>query len=406
MIAMMEKLSLEKFEEAAEIVQQVTLETKLQYSEYFSAQSGNKVYLKPENMQKTGAYKIRGAYYKISQLSPEEREKGLITASAGNHAQGVAYAAKQYGVKATIVMPTTTPLMKVNRTKSYGAEVVLHGDVYDDACAYAYQLADENGYTFIHPFDDENVIAGQGTIGLEILNELADVDIIVSAIGGGGLISGVAFAAKKLKPDVKVYGVQAQGAPSMYKSIKSGKIERLDKVSTIADGIAVKQPGENTFELCKEYVDDIVTVTEDEISSAILALIEQQKMIAEGAGAASVAAVMFDKIPDMAGKKVVCIVSGGNIDVTILSRVIKRGLLTSGRSCNLCVELLDKPGQLQEVSEIIASCGGNVTGVHHERASETTDINGCYLRLVLETRNAAHIEEIINALTTRGFKIV
>ena len=399
-------LTLDKFEEASEKVKEVTLETKLVYSDYWSQQTGNKVYLKPENMQFTGAYKVRGAYYKISTLSDEERAKGLITASAGNHAQGVAYAAKCYGCKAVIVMPTTTPLIKVNRTKSYGAEVVLYGDVYDEACQKAYELADKEGYTFIHPFDNANVIAGQGTIGLEILHDLDDVDVIVVPIGGGGLISGVALAAKKLKPSVKVYGVQATGAPSMFNSLRDGKIECLEKVSTIADGIAVKQPGENTFEICKTYVDEVVTVKEDEISSAILALIEQQKMIAEGAGAVSVAAVMFDKIPNLAGKKVVCVVSGGNIDVTILSRVIKRGLLTSGRSCNLCIELLDKPGQLQQVSEIIAGCGGNVISVHHERASETTDINGCYLRLVLETRNADHIKQITDALTSHGFKLV
>lgn len=364
------------------------------------------VYLKPECLQLTGSFKVRGSGYKISQLTEEEKANGVIACSAGNHAQGVALAASKYGIKSIICLPDGAPISKVEATKSYGAEVCMVKGVYDDAYKKAIEMRDEHGYTFIHPFDDENVIAGQGTIGLEILNDLADVDIIVSAIGGGGLISGIAFAAKKLKPSVKVYGVQSTGAPGMFNSLKSGKVERLEKVSTIADGIAVKQPGEKTFELCKEYVDGVVTVTEDEISSAILALIEQQKMIAEGAGAASVAAVMFDKIPEMKGKKVVCVISGGNIDVTILSRVIERGLLTSGRSCNLCVELLDKPGQLQEVSEIIASCGGNVTGVYHERASETTDINGCYLRLVLETRNAEHIKQITDALEARGFKIV
>ncbi len=364
------------------------------------------VYLKPECLQLTGSFKVRGSGYKISQLTEEEKANGVIACSAGNHAQGVALAASKYGIKSIICLPDGAPISKVEATKSYGAEVCMVKGVYDDAYKKAIEMRDEHGYTFIHPFDDENVIAGQGTIGLEILNDLADVDIIVSAIGGGGLISGISFAAKKLKPSVKVYGVQAAGASGMYNSLKSGKVERLEKVSTIADGIAVKQPGDITFELCKEYLDGVVTVTEDEISSAILALIEQQKMIAEGAGAASVAAVMFDKIPDMKGKKVVCVISGGNIDVTILSRVIERGLLTSGRSCNLCVELLDKPGQLQEVSEIIASCGGNVTGVYHERASETTDINGCYLRLVLETRNAEHIKQITDALEARGFKIV
>lgn len=364
------------------------------------------VYLKPENLQVTGSFKVRGSGYKISQLTEEEKAKGVIACSAGNHAQGVALAATKYGIKSIICLPDGAPISKVEATKSYGAEVCMVKGVYDDAYNKAIELRDEHNYTFIHPFDDENVIAGQGTIGLEILNELDDVDVIISAIGGGGLLSGIAFAAKTLKPSIKVYGVQAAGAASMFESIKNGKITKLDKVSTIADGIAVKQPGENTFEMIQKYVDGVVTVSEDEISSAILALIEQQKMIAEGAGAAPVAAVMFDKIPDIKGKKVVCVISGGNIDVTILSRVIERGLLTSGRSCNLCVELFDKPGQLQKVSQIIADCGGNVTGVYHERASETRDINGCYLRLVLETRNADHIKQITDALHANGFNIV
>ena len=398
-------LELKDFEAAYNKVQEVVLPTKLIKSDYFSDQTGNDVYLKPENMQLTGAYKIRGAYYKISTLSEEEKAKGLITASAGNHAQGVALAAARQGVKATIVMPTTTPLLKVNRTKDLGAEVILHGDVYDEACAHALDLAAEHGYTFVHPFDDINVIAGQGTIGLEIMEEMSDVDAIVVPIGGGGLISGVAFAAKKLNPKIKVYGVQATGAPSMYNSIKEGKIIKLDSVNTIADGIKVMEPGENTFKLVSEYVDEIVTVTEDEISSAILALIEQQKMIAEGAGAVSVAAVMFNKLP-VKGKKVVCVVSGGNIDVTILSRVIKRGLMNTGRSASLCIELMDKPGQLEMVSKIIADCGGNVISVHHERASEIADINGCYLRLVLETKNFDHIAMIEKALKDNGFKLV
>ena len=398
-------LTLDKFEEASEKVKEVTLETKLIYSDFLSDQTGNKVYLKPENMQFTGAYKVRGAYYKISTLTDEERAKGLITASAGNHAQGVAYAAKCYGCKAVIVMPTTTPLIKVNRTKSYGAEVVLYGDVYDEACAKAYELAEKEGYTFIHPFDDEDVIAGQGTIGLELLEQLPEVEAVIIPIGGGGLISGVAYAIKNLNPDIRVYGVQAKGAPSMLNSIEHGKIERLEGVRTIADGIAVKEPGIHTFDLCQQYVDEIVSVTDDEISTAILALIEQHKLIAEGAGAVAVAAAMFNKVP-IKGKKVICLISGGNIDVNILSRVIGRGLQKSGRSCSMTIELVDKPGQLQHVSEIIASTGANVVSVYHERVSHTADINGCYLRLEMETRNQQQINEIRQLLTVSGYKIV
>ena len=398
-------LTLESFEQASEIVKQVTQETKLIKSSYFSELTGNKVYLKPENMQRTGAYKVRGAYYKISTLSDEERNKGLITASAGNHAQGVAYAAHKYGVKAVIVMPTTTPLIKVERTKSYGAEVILHGDVYDEACAHALELAEKEGYTFIHPFDDEDVIAGQGTIGLELLEQLPEVEAVIIPIGGGGLISGVAYAIKNLNPDIRVYGVQAKGAPSMLNSIEHGKIERLEGVRTIADGIAVKEPGIHTFDLCQQYVDEIVSVTDDEISTAILALIEQHKLIAEGAGAVAVAAAMFNKVP-IKGKKVICLISGGNIDVNILSRVIGRGLQKSGRSCSMTIELVDKPGQLQHVSEIIASTGANVVSVYHERVSHTADINGCYLRLEMETRNQQQINEIRQLLTVSGYKIV
>lgn len=362
------------------------------------------IWLKPENLQVTGSFKVRGSGYMISQLSEEEKTKGVIACSAGNHAQGVALAATKYGIKSVICLPDGAPISKVEATKGYGAEVVMVEGVYDDAYAEAIRLRDEKGYTFIHPFDAENVIAGQGTIGLEIMNEMPDVDAIIVPIGGGGLISGVALAAKKLNPAVKVYGVQAAGAPSMYNSIKDGKIERLDGVATIADGIAVKEPGENTFEYVKEFVDEIVTVSEDEIATAILTLIEQHKMIAEGAGAVSVAAAMFDKVP-VKGKKVVCIVSGGNIDVTILSRVIKRGLSRSGRNCSLLVELVDKPGQLKGVSNIIADKGGNVISVHHERAGEGSDINGCFLRIVLETRNFEHIKEITNALTDAGYKL-
>ena len=396
-------LTLDKIYHASFVLKDVIRHTDLVHSEKLNLDAD--VWLKPENLQLTGSFKLRGSGYMISQLSDEEKSHGVIACSAGNHAQGVALAATKYGIKSLICLPDGAPISKVEATKGYGAEVCMVPGVYDDAYNKAIELRDKEGYTFVHPFDNIDVIAGQGTIALEILNELDDVDAIVVPIGGGGLISGVAFAAKKLKPDIKVYGVQAQGAPSMFNSIKSGKIEKLDKVSTIADGIAVKQPGENTFKIVSEYVDDIVTVTEDEISSAILALIEQHKMVAEGAGAVSVAAVMHNKVP-VKGKKVVCVVSGGNIDVTILSRVIKRGLMKSGRLCSLVIELMDKPGQLQNVSRIIAECGGNVTGVHHERASETADINGCFLRVSLETKNQEHMEEIVKALKDYGFKIV
>ena len=363
------------------------------------------VYLKPENLQVTGSFKVRGSGYKISQLSEEEKKRGVIACSAGNHAQGVALAATKYGIKSVICLPDGAPISKVEATKGYGAEVCMVEGVYDDAYRRALELRDEMGYTLVHPFDDELVIAGQGTIGLEILEELDDVDAVVVPVGGGGLISGVACAVKKLRPNCKVYGVQAAGAASMVQSIHDGKIERLSQVSTIADGIAVKEPGQNTFRMINEYVDELVTVTEDEICSAILALIEQHKLIAEGAGAVSVAAVMFNKVP-VEGKKVVCLVSGGNIDVTILSRVIQRGLYKTGRSAALCIELMDKPGQLQKVSQIIASLGGNVISVHHERASEATDINGCFLRLELETRNYEHIRQITEGLEAAGFKLV
>ncbi len=396
-------VTLDKIYHAAYLLKDVVRHTELVKAPKLNPLAD--IYLKPENLQNTGSFKLRGSGYMISQLSEEEKEKGVIACSAGNHAQGVALAASKYGIKSVICLPDGAPISKVEATKSYGAEVVMVEGVYDDAYAEAIRLRDEKGYTFIHPFDDENVIAGQGTIGLEILDELPDADAIIVPIGGGGLISGIALAAKKLRPQIKVYGVQSAGAPSMYNSIKDGKIERLDSVSTIADGIAVKEPGQNTFNYIKEYVDEIVTVTDDEVSSAILALIEQHKMIAEGAGAVSVAAAMFDKVP-LAGKKVVCVVSGGNIDVTILSRVIKRGLLKSGRNYSICVELMDKPGQLKGVSDIIASKGGNVTSVHHERAGEGSDINGCFLRIVLETRNFEHINEIKQALIDGGYRLV
>lgn len=396
-------LSLDKIYHASHVLKKVVRQTALVRAPKINPSCD--LYIKPENLQVTGSFKVRGAGYMISQLTDEEKSHGVIACSAGNHAQGVALAASKYGIKSLICLPDGAPISKVEATKSYGAEVNMVKGVYDDAYREALRLRDEKGYTFVHPFDDENVIAGQGTIALEILEEADDIDAVVVPIGGGGLISGVAFALKKLKPSIKVYGVQASGAPSMYNSIMHGKIERLDSVSTIADGIAVKEPGVNTFKLISEYVDEIVTVTEDEISTAILTLIEQHKMIAEGAGATPIAAIMFDKI-DVKGKKVVAVVSGGNIDVTILNRVIKRGLMTSGRNITLCIELMDKPGQLSLVSEIIAECGGNVVSVHHERSSETADINGCFLRLTIETRNAEHINQIKNALKSKGFKLV
>lgn len=395
-------LNLDMIYHASFVLKDVVRKTNLVYSPDINPDCN--VYLKPENLQLTGSFKVRGSGYMISQLSDEEKARGVIACSAGNHAQGVALAATKYGIKSLICLPDGAPISKVEATKGYGADVCLVKGVYDDAYKKALELRDERGYTFVHPFDDERVIAGQGTIGLEILSDLENVDAVVVPVGGGGLISGVACAIKKLKPNCKVYGVQAQGAPSMLNSVANKRIERLPSVSTIADGIAVKEPGVNTFALVNQYVDGIVTVTEDEICSAILALIEQHKMVAEGAGAVSVAAVMFNKIP-VKNKNVVCIVSGGNIDVTILSRVIKRGLYKTGRSCELCIELMDKPGQLQKVAEIIAAKGGNVISVSHERGSETEDINGCFLRLILETRNYDHIAEINAALIEAGLHL-
>ena len=399
-------LSLDKVYHANYVLKDVVRETDIIYSPTLSAASGCEVYLKTENLQVTGSFKVRGAYYKISQLSEEEKSHGVVACSAGNHAQGVALASKKFGIKSVICMPDGAPISKVEATKSYGAEVVLVPGVYDDAHNYSEKLREEKGYTFIHPFDDDDVIAGQATIGLEIINQLKDVDAIVVPVGGGGLISGVAFAVKSLNPRIKVYGVQAAGAPSMIQSLEHHKIEALPSVSTIADGIAVKEPGVHTFKFCEKYVDGIVSVTDDQVSAAILALIEKQKMIAEGAGAVSLAAVMFNKIPDIKGKKVVCLISGGNIDVTILSRVINRGLLMSGRQCSLTLELMDKPGQLVAVSQIIAGCGGNVTAVLHERSNEGTDVNGCYLKLQIETRNFEHIKKIKDSLKKGGFKVI
>lgn len=396
-------LTLDKIFHAQLVLKDIIRETKVVASEGIAP--GCNLYLKPENLQKTGSFKLRGSGYKIATLSEEEKSRGVIACSAGNHAQGVALAASKLGIPSLICLPDSAPISKVEATKGYGAQVCLVNGCYDDAYNKALELKDEMGYTFVHPFDDEAVIAGQGTIGLEIAADLDDVDAVIVPVGGGGLISGVAYALKSIRPSIKVYGVQAAGAPSMYNSVRHGKIETLDTVSTIADGIAVKQPGENTFELINQYVDDIALVTEDEIASAILTLMEKQKMIAEGAGAVSVAAAMFEKFP-IAGKKVVSLVSGGNIDVTSLSRVIKRGLMKSGRSTSLLIELIDKPGQLKDVSRIIADCGGNVTGVHHERNGNTESVNGCYLRVTMETRNYDHVKEITEALTKEGFKIV
>ncbi|MDD7194055.1 MAG: threonine ammonia-lyase [Oscillospiraceae bacterium] len=396
-------LTLDKIFNAQVVLKDIIRATKVVPTNGITSEC--ELFLKPENLQKTGSFKLRGSGYKIATLSDEEKKKGVIACSAGNHAQGVALAASKLGIPSLICLPDSAPISKVEATKGFGAQVCLVNGCYDDAYSKALQLKDEMGYTFVHPFDDENVIAGQGTIGLEIASDLDDIDAVIVPIGGGGLISGVAYALKSIRPSIKVYGVQAAGAPSMYNSIKSGHIECLESASTIADGIAVKQPGENTFELVSKYVDDIALVTEDEISGAILALIEKQKMIAEGAGAVSVAAAMFNKFP-IKGKKVVSLVSGGNIDVTSLSRVIKRGLMKSGRATSLLIELIDKPGQLKDVSRIIADCGGNVTSVHHERAGSTESVNGCYLRIAMETRNYDHVMEIKQALQKEGFKIV
>ena len=366
---------------------------------------GADIWLKTENLQITGSFKVRGAYYKMSRLSDEEKKRGVIACSAGNHAQGVALAAQKNGIKAVICLPDSAPISKVEATKSYGAEICLVEGVYDDAYQRALSLRDSEGYTFIHPFNDPDVIAGQGTVALELAEQIPDMDAVIVPVGGGGLISGVAFTLKNLNPNIKVYGVQASGAPSMQKSILDHQIEKLDSVFTIADGIAVKEPGTLTYELCQKYVDEIVTVSDDEISAAILALMEQHKLVTEGAGAVAVAAAMFGKV-DLKGKKTVCLLSGGNIDVTILSRVITRGLLMSGRNCQLKIELVDKPGQLMNVSRIIAEQGGNVTAVYHEHSGAGADVNGCYLRLTLETRNFEHIAQIRKALTDSGFRLL
>lgn len=363
------------------------------------------VYLKLECLQRTGSFKVRGACYKISQLSDEEKTHGVIACSAGNHAQGVALGATAHGIKSLICLPAGAPISKVEATKGYGADVCLVPGVYDDAYQKAIELRDEKGYTFVHPFDDPNVIAGQGTIGLELIDQVKDMDAVVVPVGGGGLISGVAFALKTLNPHIKVYGVQAAGAASMVQSLHVHKRECLSSVSTIADGICVKEPGELTYEICSKYVDDIVTVSEDEICAAILQLLEKEKVVAEGAGATSVAAVMFNKVP-VKGKKVVCIVSGGNIDVTILNRVVERGLAKSGRIAIINVELDDKPGKLVEVASVIAKAGANITNVYHDRNSDSEKVNSCILRVICETRNQEHVAAINNALRESGFKLV
>ena len=395
-------LTLDKVFNAQSVLKSIIRETDLVRAYGIAPEC--ELYLKPENLQITGSFKVRGSAYKIAMLSEEETARGVIACSAGNHAQGVALAASHNGIKSLICLPASAPISKVEATKGFGAEVCLVEGCYDDAYKKALELKESEGYTFVHPFDDENVIAGQGTIALEVLNDLDDIDAIVVPVGGGGLISGIAYTAKQIRPSVKVYGVQMSGAPSMYNSVRDGKIECLPTVHTIADGIAVKQPGENTFRLVSEYVDDIALVSDDEVASAILALIEKQKMIAEGAGAAAVAAVMFDKF-NLKGKRVVSIVSGGNIDVTILSRVITRGLMKSGRSSSLLIELIDKPGQLKDISRIIADCGGNVTGVHYEKG-DTESINGCFLRIEMETRDFDHVHLITQTLRDEGFKII
>lgn len=396
-------LNLDNFYKARYVLSHIIRRTDLIHAPNINKESD--IYLKPENLQTTGSFKLRGAYYKISQLSEDEKKRGVIACSAGNHAQGVALGASSHGIKSLICLPEGAPMSKVEATRRYGAEIRLVPGVYDDAFQEATRLRDEHGYTFIHPFDDEHVIAGQGTIGLELLDQLPDLDAVIAPIGGGGLISGIAFAIKSLNPNIKIYGVQAQGAPSMLHSLELQHRATLNAVSTIADGIAVKEPGHITYDTCCKYVDEIVTVNEDEICAAILALLEQQKLIAEGAGAVSVAAAMFNKVP-IKGKKAVCIVSGGNIDVTILSRVISRGMAKSGRVFTFSVELEDKPGQMVEVSKVVAQLGGNVIRVQHERNDDSQQVNSCELRMTVETRNEEHIESIRQALIQEGFNLV
>ena len=395
-------LTLDKIYHASYVLKDVVRKTDLIEAPNLLPEKS--IYLKTENLQVTGSFKVRGSAYKISTLTDEEKERGVIACSAGNHAQGVALAATKHGTKSIISLLDCAPISKVDTTRNYGAEICMVKGVYDDAYQKAVELTKEHNYTFIHPFDDEDVIAGQGTIGLEILDQLPDVNAVVVPVGGGGLISGVAYAIKHLRPQCKVYGVQAGGAPSMAYSLQEHGIRSLTAVSTVADGIAVKTPGEHTFALCEEYVDEIVTVTDDEIATAILALMERQKLVTEGAGAVSVAAVMFGKIP--VEGKVCCLLSGGNIDVTILNRGISRGLLKSGRSLDLTIELTDRPGELQEVSQIIAELGGNVVNVNHDRSDINMDINSCILKIRMETRDEAHKQQIIHALKEDGYNLL
>lgn len=394
-------LSIDSFEQATDIVKKVVCETKLVYSEYLSEQCGNKVYLKPENMQNTGAYKLRGAYYKISTLTQEEREKGLITASAGNHAQGVAYAAKAFGVKAIIVMPTTTPLIKVERTKSYGAEVVLYGDVYDESCGHALKLAEEQGYTFIHPFDDLAVATGQGTIAMEIIQELPLVDYILVPIGGGGLATGVSALAKTLNPHIKVIGVEPAGANCMQVSMKKGKVTTLKNVSTIADGTAVKTPGENIFPYLQKNLDEILTVEDDELIVAFLDMVENHKMIVENSGLLTVAALKHLKFKN---KKVVSILSGGNMDVITMSSVVQHGLILRDRIFTVSVLLPDKPGELVRVASVVAREQGNVIKLDHNQFVSTNRNAAVELKITLEAFGTDHKKQIVDALEKEGYR--
>lgn len=393
-------MTLDKFEEATEAVKKVILRTELVYSDYFSAITGNKVYLKPENMQFTGAYKVRGAYYKISTLKKEERERGLITASAGNHAQGVAYAAKLYNAKAVIVMPTTTPLIKVNRTKSYGAEVILYGNVYDDACNYALKLAEEKGYTFIHPFNDEVVATGQGTIAMEIFKDLPTVDIILAPIGGGGLLCGVATLAKMLNPNVKVIGVEPAGAACMKASLKAGHVVTLPKVDTIADGTAVKTPGDIVFPYIQKYVDDIITIDDKELIVNFLDMIENHKMVVENSGLLTVAALKHLKCKN---KKVVSILSGGNMDIITVSSIVQHGLIQRGRVFTVSVLLPDRPGELVNVASIIAKAQGNVIRLDHNQFVSINRNAAVELTITMETFGEEHKKQIVQELIKNGY---